>query len=85
MIFLVSKTFNLMLEVAGNTTQIKGKFAETQNSGSLVINPGFRYAINFKSGLQIVPGLAVPIGLGPSKGDTGLFAYLSFEHPLWKP
>jgi hypothetical protein len=85
MIFLVSKTFNLMLEVAGNTTHIKGDLAETQNSGSLVINPGFRYAINFKSGLQIVPGLAVPIGLGPSKGDTGLFAYLSFEHPLWKP
>jgi hypothetical protein len=85
MICLVSKTFNLMLEVVGSTTYIKGNNIETQNSGTLLINPGFRYAINFKSGLQIVPGLAVPIGVGPSKGDYGLFAYLSFEHPLWKP
>lgn len=85
MIFLVSKTFNLMIEVVGNTTHIKGNDIFTQNSGSLLINPGFRYAINFKSGLQIVPGMAVPIGIGPSKGNLGLFAYLSFEHPLWKP
>jgi hypothetical protein len=85
MIFLVSKTFNLMLEVVGNTSRSKGNDVVTQNSRSLLINPGFRYAINFKSGLQIVPGLAVPIGLGQSKGNSGLFAYLSFEHPLWKP
>jgi hypothetical protein len=85
MIFLVSKTFNLMLEAVGNRTHIEGKNIETQNFGSLLINPGFRYAINFKSGLQIVPGLAIPIGLGSSKGTSGLFAYLSFEHPLWKP
>jgi hypothetical protein len=85
MIFLISKTFNLMLEVVGNRTHIEGKNIEIQNSGSLLINPGFRYAINFKSGLQIVPGLAIPIGLGSSKGASGLFTYLSFEHPLWKP
>lgn len=84
-ICLVSKTFNLMLEVVGNTTHLDGDNIESKNYGSLLINPGFRYAINFKSGLQIVPGLAFPIGLGPSKGDSGLFVYLSFEHPLWKP
>jgi hypothetical protein len=84
MIFLLSKTFNLMIEAVGYTTHINRNY-KTQNSGSLLINPGFRYAINFKSGLQIVPGMAVPIGIGPSKGDLGLFAYLSFEHPLWKP
>jgi hypothetical protein len=32
--------------------------------------------------LQIVPGLAIPLGLGPSKGDKGVFVYLSFEHPF---
>lgn len=85
LIGLVSKTFNIMLEIVGNRTYLYGDNAETKNYGSLLINPGFRYAINFKSGLQIVPGLAVPIGLGPSKGDVGLYAYLSFEHPLWKP
>ena len=51
---------------------------------SFYINPGLRFAINFENGLQIVPGLAVPIGVGPSKGERAIFLYLSFEHPLWK-
>jgi hypothetical protein len=29
-----------------------------------------------------VPGVAVPIGLGPSHGDRSLLLYLSFEHPF---
>jgi hypothetical protein len=44
---------------------------------------GVRFAINFKSGLQIVPGLFMPVGVGPSKGEYGGLAYLSFEHPLF--
>lgn len=83
-IFLISKNFNLMLEAAGNTALIK-TIQDTKISNSILINPGFRCAINCKSGLQIVPGLALPIGLGPSNGESGLFAYLSFEHPLWTP
>ena len=59
--------------------------ANTKISNTLLINPGFRYAINFKSGLQIVPGIAIPIGIGSSEGEFNIFAYLSFEHPLWKP
>jgi hypothetical protein len=84
MILLLNKNFNFMFEVAGNRsyTNVRTDFSKT---GSLFINPGFRYAINFKSGLQIVPGLAVPIGLGSSNGEIGIYVYLSFEHPLWKP
>ncbi len=84
-ILLLNKHLNFMLEVAGNTTIIKTKYLNTQISNSLLLNPGFRYAINFKSGLQIVPGIAVPIDIDPSKGQSGIFAYLSFEHPFWKP
>ena len=83
-IVLLSNTFNFMFEVAGNTTIVKADNATTQTSSSLFINPGFRYAINCKSGLQIVPGVAFPIGLGSSRGEYGMFAYLSFEHPLWR-
>jgi hypothetical protein len=36
----------------------------------------------FASGLQIAPGVAVPIGVGPSRGERSLFVYLSFEHPF---
>ena len=85
-ILLLNKNFNFMLEIAGNTTFIKAGDTDINDSSSILINPGFRYAVNFKSGLQIVPGLAVPIDLGsPSNVGLGLFAYLSFEHPLWRP
>lgn len=84
-ILLLSKTFNFMLEAVASTTTMRGENSKVTTSNSFLINPGFRYAINFRSGLQIVPGLAIPVGLGPSGGEHGLFAYLSFEHPLWKP
>jgi len=41
-------------------------------------------AYNFENGLQIVPGIGVPIGIGPSSGEKGIFLYLSFEHPFRK-
>ena len=84
-ILLLNKNFNFMFEVYGNRIYKKASDTKTIISNILLINPGFRFAINFKSGLQIVPGLAVPVGLGPSKGSLGVFAYLSFEHFLWKP
>ena len=59
--------------VAKNSTEWRDDF---------VISPGVRMAFNFSSGLQIVPGVAVPIGVGPSSGDRGMFFYLSFEHPF---
>ncbi len=46
------------------------------------INPGIRWAHDFSSGLQIVPGVAFPIGVGASRGDQSAFLYLSFEHPF---
>src|SRR6202162_443980 len=52
---------------------------------SFFVSPGLRWAWNFPTGLQVVPGIAVPIGVGPSRGDRALFLYLSFEHAMWKP
>ena len=54
----------------------------TERNTSFVVSPGLRGALNFASGLQIVPGIAFPIGLGPSRGERGIFVYLSFEHPF---
>jgi hypothetical protein len=71
-----------MLEVVYSRGQeVIGK-DRTANTKSFVISPGVRSAFNFASGLQIVPGMAVPIGVGPSSGERGLFFYLSFEHPF---
>jgi hypothetical protein len=54
-----------------------GSFGE-----QLLISPGVRAAFNFSSGLQIVPGLAIPLGAGSSRGEKGVLVYLSFEHPF---
>ena len=71
-IWLASPVFNILCEVV---------WLE-QNTGarSVILNPGVRWAHNFASGLQIVPGFAYGIGLGPSRGEQSAFFYLSFEH-----
>jgi hypothetical protein len=47
----------------------------------VLLNPGVRWAFDFESGLQIVPGLAYTIAVGGGEPDA-LFIYLSFEHPF---
>jgi len=71
-IWLASPVFNILCEAV---------WLE-QNTGerSVVLNPGVRWAHNLASGLQIVPGLAYTIGVGPSRGEQSAFFYLSFEH-----
>lgn len=82
-IWLAKPRFNVLLEtVWSGSEEVVGK-DRTQRYHTLLMNPGVRWAYNFKNGLQIVPGVAVPIGVGPSSGEKGVFVYLSFEHP-WK-
>jgi len=71
-IWLASPVFNILCEAI---------WLE-QNTGrrALIVNPGIRWAHNFTSGLQIVPGVAYGVGLGPSRGEHSAFFYLSFEH-----
>ena len=71
-IWLARPTFNLLLEASWT----RG----TAGEESLVLNPGVRGAYNFASGLQVVPGVAMPLGIGSSHGESRVFFYLSFEH-----
>ncbi len=82
-IWLVSENFNLLTEVVWNSFQLVRPDGSKNNSETCFINPGMRFALNYKSGLQVVPGLAFPIGVGESKNEYGVFFYLSFEHPLF--
>jgi hypothetical protein len=52
-----------------------------EGDDALFVSPGIRWAYNFTSGLQIAPGVAFPIGLGPSSDEQHVLLYLSFEHP----
>jgi len=70
-VWLARPTFNVLCEVT---------WAAEQDASLFLVSPGVRWAYNFASGLQIVPGLAYTIGAGPSRGAEGAFLYLSFEH-----
>jgi hypothetical protein len=82
-IYLLSENLNLMVEAAGTSSESLEGDGLRRREESFFINPGVRFAIDTKSGLQIVPGIGVPIGVGPSRGEHGVFLYLSFEHPLF--
>ena len=80
-IWLAHRNFNVMVEALYTTTTHALPQGSVRTE-TFTVNPGLRGAINFASGLQIVPGIAMPIGVGPSKGERGVFFYLSFEHPF---
>ena len=72
-VWLARSTFNVLCEAV---------WAEEDGASVMLLNPGIRWAHNFSSGLQVVPGMAVTVGVGPSSGLKAAFLYLSFEHPF---
>ena len=83
-IWLARPRVNFMLETVFASAQAVVARDKTTWENALLLSPGVRWAYNFKNGLQIVPGVAMPVGVGPSAGEKGFFLYLSFEHPFEK-
>jgi len=83
-IWLTNARFNVMLETVFARSQTVVSSNHTEWTSSLFLSPGIRWAYNFKNGLQIVPGIGVPLGVGPSAAERAIFLYLSFEHPFRK-
>lgn len=81
LICLLAPIANLMLEGVWYSNQTAADGGRRERDDTFILNPGARFAINFRSGLQIVPGISVPIDLSHAEHDTGVFIYLSFEHP----
>jgi hypothetical protein len=81
-IWLAAPTLNLMLETVWDRTEALDDTGLRAAEDHFVILPGLRGAINLPRDLQIVPGIGVPIGAGPSRGERDVFLYLSFEHPF---
>lgn len=81
-ILTASRRIQPMLEAVYSRGQEVIARNHTEWTEIALISPGVRAAFNFASGLQIVPGLAFPIGIGPSRGERSAFFYLSFEHPF---
>jgi hypothetical protein len=83
-VWLAKPRFNVLVEALYEWLESPVGNKLTARENSLLLNPGIRWAHNFKSGLQIVPGVSLPVGIGPSWGEHALFFYLSFEHPFRK-
>lgn len=83
--WLANPKFNVLLESAWARSQSVAGNGRTSRGDSFLVSPGVRWAYDFPSGLLIVPGVAFPFGVGPSRGQRNLFLYLSFEAPMWSP
>jgi hypothetical protein len=80
-VWLAHQRFNALLETVVSRSQTVTAPSRTEWNTTVLLNPGIRWAHNFKNGLQIVPGVSVPLGVGPSSGERGIFLYFSLEHP----
>ncbi|HEX8906904.1 MAG TPA: transporter, partial [Longimicrobiaceae bacterium] len=81
-VWLVRPMFNLFVEGVWTRDESVVGPGSTDAGNSATISPGVRFGWNLPGGLQVVPGVAVPIGVGPSRGERSIFLYLSFEHPF---
>jgi hypothetical protein len=84
LVWLAAQRVNFMLEAIYVRSQEVVGAGRTSTVKSAYVSPGMRWSYDFASGLQIVPGIAFPIGVGPSRGEKSVFFYLSFEHPFKK-
>jgi hypothetical protein len=80
-VWLAHPRFNVLLETVWTGTSRRDRQGSAWDA-TLLLNPGVRWAYNLKSGAQIVPGVSVPIGIGPTRGVQQILFYFSVEHPF---
>ena len=84
LVWLATPRFNAFVELAATQFgQPNGK-GGVERLNEALINPGFRLAFNLPKG-QFVLGASFPVGLTPDTSHSGVFLYLSWEAPAWKP
>ena len=81
-VWLATPRVNFLVETLWTSSEQVVAPKKTVRSQDLYISPGIRWAHNLSHGLQIVPGVAAPLGVGPCAGEKGVIFYLSFEHPF---
>ena len=69
-IWLTDETFNVMPEVVWNSFETVQPGGSKVRDTTFFVNPSVWFARNYKFGLQVVPGLSFPIGIGSSHVNT---------------
>jgi hypothetical protein len=81
-VWLVRPMFNVLVEGVWARDEFVSGPGDTGRGTRAVISPGIRFGWNLPGSVQVVPGVAVPFGVGPSAGERALFLYFSVEHPF---
>jgi hypothetical protein len=78
-VLLPYRRVNVLIEaVSTHERNAPGSWEQTTT-----ISPGVRWAYDFHNGLQIVPGVGLPIDVARGRdAHWGVIGYLSFEHPF---
>ena len=79
-VWLARPRLNLLVEWIWQDNEGVTAAGGTQRERAMFVNPGIRFGWDSPGGLQIVPGVAYTIGVGPSREEDGVFLYVSFEH-----
>lgn len=82
LIWMAHPRFGLIAGAVWESGQEVDGAGETSRSNHLLVAPGLRATVDLVPGLQLVPGILVPIGLGPSGGARSISLFLSVEHPF---
>jgi hypothetical protein len=81
--WLARSRFNLLFEATWERSWNSfDDIRETEQE--LFLSPGVRWAHKFRNGFIVAPGVAFPIGIGPSRGERSILFYIAFEHPFKK-
>lgn len=82
LVWLAHPKFNVLMDVIWGRGEAVAGNRLREREYEFTISPGIRWGHTFKDGLTIIPGIAVPIGFGPSRGNRGMFLSLAIEHPF---
>ena len=78
----LGRSFDILVETVWSSAESVAAPSRVERATSFLVSPGIRWSYDYSSGLQIVPGIGLPIGLGSSRGQYSILLYLSFEHPF---
>ncbi|MGE5926842.1 MAG: transporter [Gemmatimonadota bacterium] len=81
-VWLLRRSVNLLFEGVWTSDAAAVGDGVTVRDANAWVSPGIRAAFN-AGAVQVVPGVAYVIGIGPSRGES-LFLYLSLEHAFSK-
>lgn len=82
-IFAFSSRVHMLLEWVGNFEESLSDAGRKEHPFKAVISPGVRAAVIDREGLQVVLGVAAPIGLTRQADNNSVFLYLSLEHSFF--